>query len=249
VNKTAGTVKVYWLSYAGKQVYYWTLAPGASYTQATFDTNPWVVLTGSGACIGYVIAPRSQYVISGTARAAAPATTTAAVAYPPQPSWVAQLITDHNLSITTEGTWVDLATRNYQDCAKERASATPNWTGLDNYINELGGALGPQFLTYTRELPGWIDDLRKLKSTPPLALALEKLSAASKLHTEEDAAWVAALAALKAHNCNGFLTDVRAAENAGRPAWVDDVAGTLALAGVYGQTGRVRQDAPYATKV
>jgi hypothetical protein len=57
------------------------------------------------------------------------------------------------------------------------------------------------------------------------------------------------LAALKSHDCNGFLTNARAAESAGKPAWVDDVAGTLALAGVYGQTGRVRRDDPYATKI
>ena len=250
VNKTAGTVKVYWLDYTGKRVYYWTLTPGKSYTQRTFDTNPWVVLTSSGACIGYVIAPKSQYVITGTATAAPPPTTTPpATTFPPRPSWVSQLINDHNLSITTEGTWVDLVTRTYNDCATQSASATPGWSGVENYIVELSGALTPQFLTYTRGLPGWISDLRKLKPTPATATALKNLSAALPLHVQEDNGWTGALAALKAHNCNVFLSSARAAEQSGKPAWKDSVAGTLALAGIYGQAGSVRRDDPYATKI
>jgi hypothetical protein len=66
VNRSTGAVKVYWLDYAGKQVYYTTLAAGASYAQPTWVTHPWVVLDGSGACIGYVVAPAAEYVIGGS---------------------------------------------------------------------------------------------------------------------------------------------------------------------------------------
>ena len=60
VNRTAGVVKVYWLDYSGRRVYYDTIAPGASVVQPTWKTHPWVVLDASGACIGYVVAPRGR---------------------------------------------------------------------------------------------------------------------------------------------------------------------------------------------
>ncbi len=67
VNKTAGAVKIYWLDYAGKRIYYETLAAGSGYVQQTWKTHPWVVLDASGRCIGYVIAPSARYVITGSA--------------------------------------------------------------------------------------------------------------------------------------------------------------------------------------
>ena len=64
VNDTKGRVKVDWLSYAGKRVFYKALGPGAGYTQSTWYTHPWIVLSSSGRCIGYVIAgkPRTYIV-------------------------------------------------------------------------------------------------------------------------------------------------------------------------------------------
>lgn len=64
VNKTTKLVKIYWLDYSGKRVYYNQLRPGASYTQPTWKTHPWVVLDPSGKCVGYVVAPKAQYVIT-----------------------------------------------------------------------------------------------------------------------------------------------------------------------------------------
>lgn len=65
VNKTSGTVKIYWLDYIGKRVLYKTLGAGASYVQQTWLTHPWVAINAAGACIGYVIAPKAEYVITG----------------------------------------------------------------------------------------------------------------------------------------------------------------------------------------
>ena len=73
VNKTAGVVKIYWLDYNGKRVYYNTLAAGARYVQPTWQTHPWVVINASGACIGYVIAPKAEYVITEGSSGGAPA--------------------------------------------------------------------------------------------------------------------------------------------------------------------------------
>jgi von Hippel-Lindau disease tumor suppressor protein len=69
VNKTAGPVKVYWLSYAGQRIYYGTLTPGERFTQITANTNVWLFLTSSGVCIGDVLVttPNSVYVIGGSA--------------------------------------------------------------------------------------------------------------------------------------------------------------------------------------
>ncbi len=64
VNKTSGAVKIYWLDYTGKRVLYKTLGAGASYVQQTWVTHPWVAINAAGACIGYVIAPKTEYVIT-----------------------------------------------------------------------------------------------------------------------------------------------------------------------------------------
>ena len=48
-NKTSHTVTTVWLNYEGKPVKYTELAPGKSYTQSTYVTNPWIVVeTDSG---------------------------------------------------------------------------------------------------------------------------------------------------------------------------------------------------------
>ena len=63
VNNTSGAVKVYWLSYTGKRVYYATIAAGKFIVQPTFKTHPWVVVDSAGTCVGYVIAPRAVFEI------------------------------------------------------------------------------------------------------------------------------------------------------------------------------------------
>jgi hypothetical protein len=63
VNKTRGVVRIYWLDYRGKRVYYNKLGPDARYVQRTWRTHPWVIVNREGRCIGYVLAPKSEYVI------------------------------------------------------------------------------------------------------------------------------------------------------------------------------------------
>jgi hypothetical protein len=63
VNKTAGTVQLYWLSYVGTLVYYYTVPAGKTLPVKTFATSPWLALNSSFVCVGYVIAPRATYVI------------------------------------------------------------------------------------------------------------------------------------------------------------------------------------------
>ena len=63
VNKTAGTVQLYWLSYSGTLVYYYTVPAGKSLPVKTFATSPWLALNSKFVCVGYVIAPRAVYTI------------------------------------------------------------------------------------------------------------------------------------------------------------------------------------------
>ena len=56
VNQSPRTLDVYWLDYGGNAVHYFTLNPGAWYTQPTYLQQPWKVLDGDGVCRGYVIA-------------------------------------------------------------------------------------------------------------------------------------------------------------------------------------------------
>jgi plastocyanin len=72
VNKSSGDVKLYWLDYSGKQVYYATIPAGRNVVQQTFDTHAWVVLDSTGKCIGYVVAPRAEYDILGSGAAPTP---------------------------------------------------------------------------------------------------------------------------------------------------------------------------------
>ena len=64
VNKTAGTVQLYWLSYTGTLVYYYTVPPGKTVPAKTWATHPWLVLNSKFVCVGYVIAPKPTYVIN-----------------------------------------------------------------------------------------------------------------------------------------------------------------------------------------
>jgi hypothetical protein len=64
VNDTTVRVSVYWIDFAGARVFYNSLEPGASYTQSTYVTHPWVVVDPSGKCLALVvpIAPGSHRV-------------------------------------------------------------------------------------------------------------------------------------------------------------------------------------------
>ena len=51
VNRTTQTIQVYWLNGSGARVLYFQLAAGASRTQVTFVTHPWVITDLSNNCI------------------------------------------------------------------------------------------------------------------------------------------------------------------------------------------------------
>ena len=62
-EQTAGTVQLYWLSYTGTLVYYYTVPPGKTLPVKTFATNAWLAMNSKFVCIGYVVAPKTTYVI------------------------------------------------------------------------------------------------------------------------------------------------------------------------------------------
>jgi hypothetical protein len=49
-NQSKDPISVYWLDYSGKRKLYQRLAGGASYTQQTFVTHPWMLVDESGQC-------------------------------------------------------------------------------------------------------------------------------------------------------------------------------------------------------
>ncbi len=49
-NRSSAPVSTYWLDYSGKRKLYQRLAGGATYTQQTFVTHPWVLADDSGRC-------------------------------------------------------------------------------------------------------------------------------------------------------------------------------------------------------
>src|SRR5712692_668949 len=51
INQTSDSVNIYWLNYNGGRQFYNTLAAGASYTQQTYVTHPWVVTDSNNQCI------------------------------------------------------------------------------------------------------------------------------------------------------------------------------------------------------
>ncbi len=244
VNKTAGTVKVYWLSYAGKRVYYWTLAPGASYVQRTFATNPWVVLTSAGACIGYVIAPRSQYVISGSASAAAPPPPVSSAApAAAEPHWVYQMINDFNLGISQPSGALGLSSLLYSECVQ----AHPDLAFIDGNAKNLDPWIR-SFASYSAFIPGWVTQIAALKATAVTAAARAKLVAAEPLHLQEVTAWQGAVAAIKNHQCASFLGDLKQAQQVGVTDWADQYAAVDAIAKLYGSNSASYQT-PYAQKL
>ncbi len=56
VSSNAHAVDIFWLDYSGARVFYNTLPSGASYTQPTWITHPWVAIDKTnGQCIGYTL--------------------------------------------------------------------------------------------------------------------------------------------------------------------------------------------------
>lgn len=57
----AGTqpIAMYWIDFQGLRVHYADVAPGASYTQQTYVTHPWVAVGANGKCVG-IIVPRRE---------------------------------------------------------------------------------------------------------------------------------------------------------------------------------------------
>lgn len=50
-NESGSPIKIYWLDYEGKRVFYNELLDGRSYTQDTYMTHPWVVTGPNGQCV------------------------------------------------------------------------------------------------------------------------------------------------------------------------------------------------------
>jgi hypothetical protein len=55
INNSDETVKVWWLNYDGKRVFYRDLAKHTSYVQATWLTHPWVVSSTAGDCYRFLV--------------------------------------------------------------------------------------------------------------------------------------------------------------------------------------------------
>ncbi len=49
-NRSKDPVSTYWLDYSGRRILYQRLAGGASYTQQTYVTHPWVLVDDRGRC-------------------------------------------------------------------------------------------------------------------------------------------------------------------------------------------------------
>ncbi len=56
VNQLDEAVRVYWLNFSGRRVFYRDIEPGERYRQQTFVTHPWVITNsntehGAGQCL------------------------------------------------------------------------------------------------------------------------------------------------------------------------------------------------------
>lgn len=50
-NESAERVRVYWIDYDGRRTFYSEIDAGASYTQETYMSHPWVVTDSQERCI------------------------------------------------------------------------------------------------------------------------------------------------------------------------------------------------------
>lgn len=71
-NDRSDVVTTYWLNYDGQRVFYNTLPPGYYVPQQTFATHPWLIVAGSGACLGIFVATPSAGTILLTSTPSAP---------------------------------------------------------------------------------------------------------------------------------------------------------------------------------
>jgi hypothetical protein len=55
VNRLGIAVQTLWLDYQGKRVFYRQIAPGGSYSQATWVSHPWIVADLQGTCLLLVV--------------------------------------------------------------------------------------------------------------------------------------------------------------------------------------------------
>jgi hypothetical protein len=60
VNRGAVAIRTYWLNYQGRRVFYRDLAAGASYTQQTYLTHPWVITNNSSGECAALFLPASS---------------------------------------------------------------------------------------------------------------------------------------------------------------------------------------------
>jgi type II secretory pathway pseudopilin PulG len=59
LNKTANTIKIYWIDYSGARQYYVDLPPNQSATEQSYDTHPWVVTDAGGNCLDVFVAGKT----------------------------------------------------------------------------------------------------------------------------------------------------------------------------------------------
>lgn len=52
LNRTSGTITIYWLDFSGRPVLYFTLEPGHQIQQATYVSHPWMAADSDGAPLG-----------------------------------------------------------------------------------------------------------------------------------------------------------------------------------------------------
>lgn len=53
-NSQQDTVYLWWVDYSGNPVLYQSIAPGASITQLTYNTHPWIIAANNGDVISQV---------------------------------------------------------------------------------------------------------------------------------------------------------------------------------------------------
>jgi hypothetical protein len=161
------------------------------------------------------------------------------------PHWVYQMINDFNTGISEPSGVLSASFTIYQECV----AVPPNFTFVDANSRSMTVAVQTEFAAYGKLIPRWVKLIAKLKSTPVTRLARAKLLASQSLHAQEVTAWKNATAAIKTHDCAKFLGSLKQAKLSGAPDWADQYAAVKAIAGLYGQSGAVSHQTPYAQKL
>jgi Caspase domain/VHL beta domain len=63
-NRSTNPISTYWLDYSGNRKLYQRLAGGASYTQQTFVTHPWVLVDDDGRCRKIILPSTAMKVVT-----------------------------------------------------------------------------------------------------------------------------------------------------------------------------------------